>query len=265
MTFVIPYPAIDPIIVQIGPFALRWYALAYIAGILIGWRYMIALARRLPGSPDAVAIDDFIAWATLGVVLGGRIGYILFYKPGYYLANPIEVFYVWQGGMSFHGGVLGVVVTVLWFANRRKLSVLRLGDLVTAAVPIGLFFGRIANFINGELWGRPTDVPWAMVFPRAGPLPRHPSQIYEALLEGALLFFLLYAASRLKVVGERPGVLAGIFLVLYGVFRVIGELFREPDVQLGFLFDHVTMGQILSLPMIAAGVALIAWAPRPRR
>jgi phosphatidylglycerol:prolipoprotein diacylglycerol transferase len=264
MIFVIPFPAIDPVLVEFGPFVIRWYALAYIAGILLGWRYMLSLAARRPGRPNARDIDDVVVWATIGTVLGGRLGYVLFYKPAYFLANPEAVLFVWQGGMSFHGGLIGVLAAVALFTRRRGIGLPRLADLVACAAPIGLFFGRLANFINGELWGRPSDVPWAIVFPRGGPLPRHPSQLYEAALEGMLLFVGLWALWRLTKVRERPGFLFGAFLAGYGVSRLIVELFRQPDAHLGFLLAGATMGQLLSLPMIAAGLWLMARAkPAP--
>ncbi|MFQ5785532.1 MAG: prolipoprotein diacylglyceryl transferase [Alphaproteobacteria bacterium] len=274
MSFAIAFPAIDPILVEIGPFAIRWYALAYIAGILLGWRYLIWLGARTPNGPDARTVDDFVVWATLGIVLGGRLGYVLFYKAGYYFAHPLDVLYVWQGGMSFHGGALGVLAALVLFARKRGVPLLTLADLVACATPIGLFFGRIANFINGELWGRPSDVPWAVIFPRAGPEPRHPSQFYEATLEGLLLFTILFVIWRFTGARQRPGFLTGSFLVGYGVFRIIGELFRQPDAYLGFVLGGATMGQLLSLPMIALGLWLMArsrsWAaparkPAPRK
>ena len=258
MTFVIPFPAIDPVLVEFGPFVIRWYALAYITGILLGWRYMLSLAARQTGGPNARDIDDVVVWATLGTVLGGRLGYVLFYKPAYFLANPEAVLFVWQGGMSFHGGLLGVLAAVTLFARRRGIGLPGLADLVACAAPIGLFLGRLANFINGELWGRPSDVPWAMVFPRGGPLPRHPSQLYEAALEGMVLFVGLWALWRFTKVRERPGFLFGAFLAGYGVSRLIVELFRQPDAHLGFILAGATMGQLLSLPMIAAGLWLMA-------
>ncbi len=260
MIFVLPFPVIDPVLVEIGPFAIRWYALAYIAGLLLGWRYMRLLAAHLSGGPSALDIDDFIVWATLGVILGGRLGYVLFYNPGYFLAHPQEVVFLWRGGMSFHGGFLGVAVALVLFARRRGLGILTLADLVACASPIGLFFGRIANFFNGELWGRPSDVPWAMVFPRAGPLPRHPSQLYEAALEGLILFAALLALWRFSGSRQRAGFLTGAFLAGYGAARTVVELFREPDAHLGFFFAGVTMGQMLSLPMIAAGLWLMVRA-----
>lgn len=260
MIFAIPFPMIDPVLISIGPFAIRWYALAYIAGILLAWRYMLVLARRTPAGPGQKEIDDFVVWATLGVVLGGRLGYVLFYQSEYYLANPLQILFVWQGGMAFHGGVLGVVVALVMFSWRRGLGLLALSDLIACATPIGLFFGRLANFINAELWGRPSDVSWAMVFPRGGPLPRHPSQIYEAALEGVVLFFVLLALWRVSRLRDRHGFLTGAFLCGYGVARMIGEVFREPDAHLGFLWSGVTMGQLLSLPMIAVGLWLMARA-----
>ena len=257
MTFALAYPAIDPVLVQIGPFAIRWYALAYLAGLLLGWWYARTLASRPPRLVPVEAIDDFLMWATLGVVLGGRLGYVLFYKPGYYLDYPLQALQLWHGGMSFHGGLLGVVVAGVTFCARRRLRILAFADLIFCAAPIGLCLGRIANFINGELAGRPTDVPWAMVFPGWGPLPRHPSQLYQAALEGALLFVILFLLWRIPAVRTRPGVLTGAFLVGYGIFRSFAELFREPDAHLGFIVGHVTMGQILSAPLVLIGLGFI--------
>lgn len=257
----IPFPAIDPVAIAIGPFAVRWYALAYIAGLLLGWRYCLILADRPPRLVRRGDIDDFLVWATLGVVLGGRLGYVLFYQPGYYLQHPLEALYLWHGGMSFHGGALGVIAAIWLFARRRDVPVLAFADIVCEAVPIGLLFGRIANFINGELFGRVTDVSWAMVFPAGGPLPRHPSQIYEAICEGLLLFLLLFAAER-SGARRHPGTVSGLFLAGYAVARMSGELFRQPDAQLGYLIFGTTMGQLLSVPLLVAGVGLIVWARR---
>src|SRR5690349_2103637 len=206
--FVIPFPAIDPVAISLGPFAVRWYALAYIAGLLIGWRYCLALAGRPPHLVARQQIDDFLVWATLGVVLGGRIGYVLFYKPGYYVLHPQEALYLWHGGMSFHGGAIGVTTAIFFFTRARRISIFAFSDIICAAIPIGLFFGRIANFINGELFGRPTQVSWAMVFPNGGAVPRHPSQLYEAFCEGILLFPVLFAAERLGA-RRRPGIVTG--------------------------------------------------------
>lgn len=258
MMFAIPFPAIDPVLISIGPLAIRWYSLAYIAGILIGWRYILGLAKQKPDGIDAAAIDDLIVWLVLGIIVGGRLGYVLFYKPGYYLANPIEAAYVWQGGMSFHGGAIGVILAMAAFCRKRGIAFLPLADKVACAAPIGLFFGRIANFINGELFGRPSDVAWAVVFPRGGPDARHPSQIYEALLEGLLLFLIMAALWRFTRLRDRPGALGGAFLIGYGVFRMFVEQFRQPDAHLGFLIGGATMGQLLSLPLVVAGVWLLA-------
>jgi phosphatidylglycerol:prolipoprotein diacylglycerol transferase len=257
----IPFPAIDPVAIALGPFVVRWYALAYIAGLLMGWRYCLILADRPPRLVERRDIDDFLVWATLGVVLGGRIGYVLFYQPGYYLQHPVEALYLWHGGMSFHGGALGVTLAILLFTRARGLAVLAFSDIIAEAIPIGLFFGRIANFINGELFGRETDVPWAMVFPNGGPMPRHPSQLYEAVCEGLLLFLLLLFAEY-RGARRRPGIVTGLFLSGYAVARMSGELFRQPDAQLGFLVFGTTMGQLLSIPVLIAGLFLIWWAMR---
>jgi len=259
--FAIPFPAIDPVAVAIGPFVVRWYALAYIVGLLLGWRYCLVLADRPPRLVERRDIDDFLVWATLGVVLGGRIGYVLFYQPVYYLQHPIEAVYLWHGGMSFHGGALGVTLAILLFTRARRLPVLAFSDVIAEAIPIGLFFGRIANFINGELFGRETDIPWAMVFPNGGPVPRHPSQLYEAVCEGLLLFLLLLLAEH-RGARRRPGIVTGLFLIGYAVARMSGELFRQPDAQLGFLVFGTTMGQLLSIPVLIAGFILIWWARR---
>jgi phosphatidylglycerol:prolipoprotein diacylglycerol transferase len=257
----LPFPAIDPVLIQIGPFALRWYALAYIVGILVGWLYARALIRRehLWGGKAPMTLadfDDFILWVTLGVILGGRIGYVLFYNPAHFAQNPLEALQLWKGGMSFHGGFLGCVLAVILFARRRGISILSLGDLTCAVAPIGLFLGRLANFINGELWGRPTDVPWAVVFPGGGFVARHPSQLYEAALEGLLLLIVLALAIRAGAL-RRPGFILGAFMLGYGVFRSFAEFFREPDPQLGFLWGGLTMGMLLSIPLILVGIVLI--------
>ncbi len=260
----IPFPNIDPVLIHIGPLAIRWYALAYIAGLVLGWRYilrMIDTPKLWRGSApiSKLEVDDALLWAALGVILGGRIGYVFVYNFSYYMAHPNEIFTVWHGGMSFHGGALGVLVALAIFSRRRNIPALTLMDLVCAAQPIGQFFGRIANFINGELWGRPTDVPWAMVFPTGGPIPRHPSQLYEAALEGIVLFLVLRLLTHRFKLLQRPGTVMGIFIMGYGLSRVIVEFFREPDAQVGYLYgDWLTMGMVLSVPMILAG-ALLAW------
>lgn len=259
------FPEIDPVLFRIGPIAIRWYALAYIAGLFLGWRYCARLgARHLPAKIEPAFFDDLLLWATLGVVLGGRVGYVLFYKPMYFLTDPIQIVKVWEGGMSFHGGLLGVTLAIVFFSRYRKVDMLAVGDVVAAAAPIGLFFGRLANFINGELFGRVTDVPWGMVFPEGGPEPRHPSQLYEAFLEGLVLFVLLYVLVRLGGLRHR-GSLIGTFLAGYGLSRFLVEFVREPDTHLGLLFHFVTMGQLLSLPMILLGGFVILWSLRASR
>jgi phosphatidylglycerol:prolipoprotein diacylglycerol transferase len=261
----IPFPAIDPVLVQLGPFAIRWYALAYIVGIVLGWRLVRRLVRRPGWTIRPEAVDDLLFHVTLGIILGGRLGYILFYHPGYYLTHPLEILSVWRGGMSFHGGLLGVIVAALLFARSRKLPFLEIVDALAVVTPIGLFFGRIANFINGELWGRPSDVPWAVVFPDGGPEPRHPSQLYEAGLEGIVLLAVMLLFARRPYHPEQRGTLGGIFLIGYALARIVAELFREPDAHLGFLAGGVTMGQLLSLPMLAVGIAAVAHGQRRRR
>ena len=262
------YPKFDPVLYSFGPFAIRWYALAYIAGILLGWLYARAIIakERYWGGPAPLTVldyDDFVLWVTLGIILGGRIGYVLVYNLGYFVEHPLEAFQLWKGGMSFHGGFLGCVLAVGLFAWKRGISFLSLGDITCAVGPIGLLLGRIANFVNGELWGRPTDVPWAMIFPgrEAGGDPRHPSQLYEAMLEGLVLLLVLHVLIRRGAL-ERPGVIIGAFAMLYAVFRSFCELFREPDVQLGFLWHGTTMGMLLSVPLFLAGLGFVAYALR---
>jgi phosphatidylglycerol:prolipoprotein diacylglycerol transferase len=258
------FPAFDPVLVSIGPFAIRWYALAYIVGILLGWVYARALIRSKAlwgGTPPMTLtdFDDFVLWVTLGIILGGRVGYVLFYNPAHFAAHPAEIVQLWKGGMSFHGGFTGCVVAVVLFARRRGISILSLGDITCAVGTVGLFLGRIANFINGELWGRPSDVPWAMVFPSGGPLPRHPSQLYEATLEGLVLGLMLWLFIRAGAL-KRPGLVIGAFAVGYSIARIVCEFFREPDPQLGFLWGGLTMGMLLSVPLMLAGIAFIVAA-----
>jgi phosphatidylglycerol:prolipoprotein diacylglycerol transferase len=264
----IDFPVFDPIAVQIGPIAIRWYALAYIVGIIAGWIYARALVKneRLWAGEvpiTLVQLDDFILWVTIGIIVGGRTGYVLFYNLAFFIQHPAEIFELWKGGMSFHGGFLGCVAAVMLFARRNTISILSLGDITTAVAPIGLLLGRLANFINSELWGRPADpsLPWAMVFPNGGPEPRHPSQLYEAGLEGILLFVVLAVMIRIGAL-KRPGLILGSFITLYGVARITGELFREPDPQLGFLWGGLTMGMLLSVPMIIIGIIIIVAAVR---
>lgn len=264
---VLPYPRIDPVIFELGPFAIRWYALAYIAGLLLGMVYMKRLVRdarlwKAGATISAEQVDDFLLWCALGVILGGRTGYVLFYNPGHFMSDPAAIFAVWQGGMSFHGGFLGVIVAVIVFCRVNGLNPLTLLDLAAAAVPIGLFFGRIANFINGELFGRVTDVPWAMVFPLGGPDPRHPSQLYEAALEGIVLFLLLRIATHRFRLLDRPGHVAGLFAIGYGAARIGVEFFRMPDAQIGYFAGWLTMGMLLSLPMLVVGAILVINARR---
>jgi phosphatidylglycerol:prolipoprotein diacylglycerol transferase len=266
----LPFPNIDPVLVSVGPLVVRWYALAYIFGILIGWayaRWMIRSTRLWAAGKPPLTVtdyDDFIVWVTLGIILGGRIGYVLFYNLPYFLANPAEILQLWNGGMSFHGGFTGCVLAVLLFAWKRKVPVLSLGDLTCAAAPIGLFLGRLANFVNGELWGRASDVPWAIVFPHGGPQPRHPSQLYEATLEGVVLFAVLALLVRGGAL-KRPGLVVGVFAIGYALARSFCELFREPDAQLGFLWGGLTMGMLLSVPLLLAGIGFVVYALRHSR
>ncbi|HEY4265685.1 MAG TPA: prolipoprotein diacylglyceryl transferase [Micropepsaceae bacterium] len=287
---ILTYPRIDPVLIHIyGPISIRWYALSYIAGLLLGWGYVVRLLRtprlwagrpfmgKPPATPDD--IGDLFVWVTLGVIIGGRLGFVLLYGmlycgfagqgapacvglPEAYIANPLKILAAWEGGMSFHGGLIGVVLAILLFCRSRKLPLLAIADLIAAATPIGLFFGRIANFINGELWGKITDVPWAMVFPNALPpgVPRHPSQIYEALMEGMLLFFILRILIVNFQVHRRPGMVVGWFLTFYGLFRFIAEFFRDSESK---LYGWFSMGQALSLPMWAAALLFFWYALGP--
>lgn len=262
------FPNFDPVLFSIPvPFtdlslAIRWYSLAYVTALLLGWRYCLALATRPPQLVTARQIDDFFVWAMAGVVLGGRLGFVLFYRPEFYLGNPLEIFKIWQGGMSFHGGLAGVAVAMIVYARRNEMPLFGLTDLVAAAAPIGQFFGRIANFINGELWGRAveSDVPWAMVFPdpNAGDVARHPSQLYQAGLEGLTLFLVLMwlILGRTRAL-TRPGFITGAFLAGYAIARIAAEVFREPDTYIGFLAFGTTWGQWLSIPLLIGGIYLI--------
>jgi phosphatidylglycerol:prolipoprotein diacylglycerol transferase len=245
---------------------IRWYSLGYLAGILVGWWYLLKLLDR-PGAPMARRhADDMVFYATLGIILGGRLGYVLFYSPAFYFYHPVDILKLWDGGMSFHGGMLGTTAGILYLARKHRLDWLRVHDYVACCAPFGLFFVRLANFVNGELWGRPTNVAWAVVFPTGGPWPRHPSQIYEALLEGVLLFLILFYAFWKTKARFEPGKLVGLFLLVYGLSRFFVEFYREPDHQLiAFAArTHLHMGQWLSLPMIVGGAYLIATARRRR-
>ena len=258
----IPFPQIDPVLFQWGFFAVRWYSLAYIFGILGAWW----LARRMSIHSNStftpLKMDDFLMWGTIGIVAGGRLGYVFFYNFHYFCENPAKIFAVWEGGMSFHGGLLGVIIATILFAKKRQIDILTIGDILACVAPIGLFLGRLANFVNGELFGRVSHaVPWVMVFPQGGPEPRHPSQLYEAGCEGIILFVILntlwWFCPKYRL---RKGFFSGLFLFLYGLMRLGLEFFREPDIQLGFIFEYITMGQILCLPMIIVGVLLLNYA-----
>ncbi len=250
---------IDPILFQIGPVAIRWYALSYIGGILIGWRYAMSLAAKAPRLVTPEDIDAFMVWAVVGIILGGRLGQVIFYHPDYYLANPSEIFQVWKGGMAFHGGLLGVIIAMILYCRKRGLLLLGFTDLIGLVAPIGIGLGRVANFINGEHWGRATDVSWAVVFSATGggAVPRHPSQLYEAMMEGLLLFLLLAWLVHARKALWRPGLTTGTFLVGYAVARAISEFFREPEVLTATLPFDTTWGQWLSLPMALYGAYLI--------
>lgn len=259
----IPFPSIDPVIFSLGPVSVRWYGLAYVAGFIVAGLILRSLARRweVPLSDDDMI--DIVLVAVVGLVVGARLGYVVFYGVGTYWKDPLSVFAIWDGGMSFHGGLLGALLAGALIARRKGVPALRLFDLGAVGAPLGIFFGRVANFINGELWGRVTDVPWAMVFPRApGPLPRHPSQLYEAVLEGLVIFCVLWVLSRRK---RADGLIFGTLISLYAVFRTFVEFFREPDAQLGFIAGPFTMGQLLTLPMFVVGVWLVVRAVRAGR
>jgi phosphatidylglycerol:prolipoprotein diacylglycerol transferase len=278
--FAIPFPPIHPVAVELGPLAVHWYGLAYFAGIVIGWLYarsLIADERLWAGAPAPMTlrdIDDFLLWGTIGVIVGGRLGNVLIYDPAAYLADPLAIVRIWEGGMAFHGGLIGVIAAVIIFAWRRKIPILSLLDVAAAATPFGLFFGRLANFINAELWGRPTDAPWGVIFCNgtieathggvcpAGMQPRHPSQLYEAALEGILLFLILRYLTHHAGSLRRPGLTGGAFVAGYGLCRIAAEFFREPDPLLEQLTGFLTMGMVLSLPMVLIGLGAIALAMR---
>jgi phosphatidylglycerol:prolipoprotein diacylglycerol transferase len=266
----IPYPAIDPVALEIGPVAIKWYGLAYAVGLLLGWLYV----KRLLGNPDLWhdrkppfsphVADDLFAWVALGVIIGGRLGHILLYEPVYYLSNPLEILKIWRGGMAFHGGLVGTIVATWIFARQKGVNILSVLDLVAAAVPFGLFFGRAANFINAEVLGRVSEVPWAMVFPGAGPLPRHPAQLYEAILEGLVLLVVLAWLVYRRRSLATPGMTGAAFLICYGAFRMVCELFKEDEYRnfLGAL--PFTKGMLYSMPMVAAGLVAL-WVVTRRR
>ena len=259
MTFLtIPFPLIDPVLIEIGPFAIRWYALAYIFGIFGGILYMKYLNKTSDTIITSRQLDDFLIWTLVGVIIGGRFGYVIFYNPAFYINNINEIFMTWKGGMSFHGGLVGVSLAIIIYSHKLEINKWFLSDLVSCAVPIGIFLGRIANFINGELYGRVAlNTNWAIIFPNAGPLPRHPSQLYEAALEGVLLFFIMYLFWKSIKIRNNYGLLTGIFCISYALLRGFCEFFREPDDHLGFLFYQLTMGQLLSALLLLFGCLVV--------
>jgi phosphatidylglycerol:prolipoprotein diacylglycerol transferase len=265
----VPFPDINPIALELGPLVVRWYGLAYLAGVALGVLYGMALLSRSslwknntpPFTPGEWL--DFGFWAILAIVIGGRLGYVVFYDPLYYIQNPLGIIQTWDGGMSFHGGLLGLVVALAWFSWKKKASFLSGIDLLGAVSPIGLMLGRLANFINGELFGRPTDLPWGVIFPNGGPEPRHPSQLYEAALEGLLLFLVIRAVTHIGQGLRKPGLVAGIFGIGYALSRIIIETVRLPDTQPGYLFGGwLTLGMVYSVPVLLAGIALVVYARR---
>ena len=264
------YPGFDPVAIHLGPISIRWYALAYITGLVLGWRLARHLVRRFPVVATHEQVDDFLTWATLGVVLGGRLGYVLFYQPALYFAHPLLIPAVWDGGMSFHGGAIGVALAIWWFCRKNGIPMLGFGDRVATCVPIGLGLGRVANFINGELWGRVVEgctaahcwLPVAIIYPEAGSLPRYPSELIEASLEGVVLFAVMIALAQSDRLRARFGALTGIFIFGYGICRIVSESFRQPDPFLGYLAGGLTMGQILSIPMLLIGAGLLWYALR---
>lgn len=258
----IPFPEFDQVIFHIyGPLAVRWYSLAYIVGVVLGWMYAKRVLRQNPHETLKVAhLDDVVTYVIIGIVLGGRLGYVFFYKPLYYLSHPLEIFTVWEGGMAFHGGLVGSGIAFALYAWRKKVPFLVLTDIASMAAPIGLFLGRIANFINGELYGRVTNVRWAVLFPTGGYLPRHPSQLYEALSEGLILFIVLWWFGMKRQKLQMPGFISGLFVAGYGVARFVVEFYREPDDFLGYFFQYFSLGQFLSLPLIAFGAYLMKTA-----
>lgn len=250
------YPAISPVIFRLGVFDIRWYSLAYLVGIVVAWILIYRNIRKYKLPITRAQLDDMMFNITLGIILGGRIFYVLFYNLDMFLSNPLEIFAIWHGGMSFHGGLIGVIVALYISARKMKYPFWGLSDMAALYTPIGLFLGRLANFVNDELWGRVTDVPWAVRFPSGGYLPRHPSQLYEAFLEGIVLFFLLNFLWRYEKVRQKQGFVSGVFLSFYALSRMFVECFRQPDEQIGFLFGKITMGQVLSLPLLLFGLWL---------
>ncbi len=267
---VIPYPAIDPVAFDLGPLSIKWYGIAYVIGLLLGWLYIKRLVGRADlwrdGKPpfQPPVADDLFVWVALGVVVGGRLGNVLLYDPGYYFQHPLEILQIWRGGMAFHGGLIGTIIAMWLFARYQAINPLSVMDAVATAVPFGLFFGRIANFINAEVIGSPTNMPWAMVFPGAGPLPRHPSQLYEALLEGLVLFLILRLLTHRFGSLKTPGMIGAAFLIGYGVFRIFCEMFKEDDYRALLEGTPLTSGMAYSIPMIVAGIVAIWFVGRGR-
>jgi phosphatidylglycerol:prolipoprotein diacylglycerol transferase len=254
------FPQIDPVALHLGPVAVHWYGIAYIVSLLVGWQYAIWIANRFSPTITKAQINDFMLWALGGIVIGGRLGHILFFEFDKYLAHPQEIFMTWKGGMSFHGGILGVTIAILAYCYKNHISSFRFADILAAITPLGLGLGRLANFVNSELFGRVTDVSWGIIFPNGGPFPRHPSQIYEAFLEGFVLLILMHISWRIPALRNVPGRLTGIFLLGYGLARTLVEFVREPDTFYTLFGLDLTTGQVLSLPMIIAGILFI-WQP----
>ncbi len=259
------YPEISPIAFSLGPLAVRWYSLAYLFGILSAWFLLLRNIKKYQLPLDKAKVEDLVFYVTLGIILGGRLGYAIFYGGAAMWQNPLHLLEIWKGGMSFHGGVAGVIIAVYVYVRKIQYSFLGLMDLVALYTPIGIFLGRLANFVNDELWGRVSNVAWAVRFPNGGFLPRHPSQLYEAFLEGLVMLVILNFAWRYKAVREKHGVVSALFVLFYGIFRMLLEQFREPDMQLGFIIGHITMGQLLSLPLVLTGVALLFWRFKPAK
>ncbi|MCM1323491.1 MAG: prolipoprotein diacylglyceryl transferase [Acetobacter sp.] len=251
------FPDISPVIFSIGSFSLRWYAMAYLVGIITAWGLIKRNIKKYNINISSEQLDDLVFYTTLGIILGGRLGYVLCYGDGYFWHNPAEILAVWHGGMSFHGGIAGVIIALYCFARKYHFPYLQITDLVALYVPIGIFLGRLANFVNGELWGRVTTVPWAVKFPDGGYLPRHPSQLYEAMTEGVLMFVILNLLWRKEFIRKHTGIISAMFLIIYGLSRISMEFFREPDRQLGFIYGNITMGQILSLPFLVLGFYIL--------
>ena len=258
----------DPVLVDLGIFQIRWYSLAYILGIVLGWIYANKIIKLTEKNNfnfqqiSAAKFDELIIYLVVGIIFGGRLGYILFYNLEYYSENFFEIFKIWQGGMSFHGGLLGIIVSILIFSKKTQVSFFKYADIVSCVAPIGIFLGRIANFINGELFGKISNLPWAVIFPNGGNVSRHPSQIYEAILEGLILFLILNYLALKKKLLFRVGYISGSFLLFYSVMRIFSEIFREPDIHLGFLFNYFSLGTLLSLPILIAGLLIILWSKK---